>query len=200
MPFGLWTKKKKIDQVYEAQKQADLNYVISQLEHGNLRPLLGYEPNLSANNEVILFKLNNVSLEEARAQHRAQYVTVRMRIVSGLWVNPGQMQSESVDRLAEIDRGTLVITNKRLFLDGIKKSTIINLSQILTFRGFATGIVITKIGKEKKMYFKGLDQTIVPIRVQNRSYDQPLSGNVIELVIDHLMRLQATKDRAIDDE
>ncbi|HET7024378.1 MAG TPA: hypothetical protein VFI39_04165 [Gemmatimonadales bacterium] len=71
---------------------------------------------------------------------------VSIRIARGLYYRVGRSTPQRVTEqgLAEIDKGTLYLTNKRLFFDGQGKNTSIRLQNIIAFEVYSDGIAIEK--------------------------------------------------------
>jgi hypothetical protein len=94
--------------------------------------------------EEVIFCLPNVELMEPRAirysqrQLQGRSAGTSIRIMKGLSIRTGgfggtsQGQSESVDELRVVDRGTLVLTSKRLVFLGTKRTSNVKLKDIIT--------------------------------------------------------------------
>ena len=63
-------------------------------------------------------------------------------------------RSESRDELRDIDRGTLVLTNKRLIFIGSKRTTNIDLRKIISITAYKDGIASQRENKQKTDVYK----------------------------------------------
>jgi hypothetical protein len=51
------------------------------------------------------------------------------------------------------------------------------------------GIAITARNPARRLYFEGADRTVVLLKVQDRAYDEPLSGRVLRLTTEAIMKI-----------
>jgi hypothetical protein len=125
----------------EAQIEA---WVKDRQDHAMPLEMICTTPPVIGNGEEVIFCLPNVDLMEPRAvrysqrQSQGAYGGSSVRIAKGFSIRTGgyggtsQSQSESVDELRTIDRGTLTLTSKRLVFLGAKRTSNTKLKDIIT--------------------------------------------------------------------
>jgi hypothetical protein len=127
----------------EQSKQID-TWVKERQDQGLPLEMICSDPPVIGNNEEVIFCLPNVDLMEPRAVRYSQRalqgrsVGSSTRIMKGLSIRTGgygghsQGQSESVDELRCIDRGTLVLTTARLVFLGAIRTSNVKLKDIIS--------------------------------------------------------------------
>lgn len=175
------------------QKEADMEFWMTQLKEGNIPVRIGGEaPIILKKNEELMFALPNTSLWEPRAVRRTTggYGGPSFRVAKGVYFRVGgfRAQSESHEELRTIDQGALTLTNKRLVFSGAKRTINIDLRKIVSVEPYRDGIAIRREGKEKTQYFTGIDQAELTITVGNRVYKEPFSGLILMYLIEGLTK------------
>jgi hypothetical protein len=103
--------------------------------------------------EQVIFCLPGVSLMEPRAVRytRGGSAGSSIRIMKGLSIRTGGWagRSESVEELRTIDRGTLVLTTKRLVFLGQLRTNSVILSDIISIQSFTDAIDVHRERKQK---------------------------------------------------
>jgi hypothetical protein len=103
--------------------------------------------------EHAVFVLPGVNLLEPRAIRRSRNYyggpTIRLAKGLSLRLGAGVSESESSDDLRNIDRGTLVLTTKRLAFMGSLRTTDINLKDIVGMKAYTDGIQLHRERKER---------------------------------------------------
>jgi len=175
------------------QKEADMEYWMTQLKEGNIPILMGGEaPILLKKKEELIFGLPNIFLWEPRAVRRTTggYGGPSFRVAKGVYFRVGgfRAKSESDEELRTIDQGSLTLTNKRLVFSGAKRTINIDLRKIVSVEPYSDGIAIRREGKEKTQYFTGIDQAELTINVGERVYKEPFSGLILMYLIEGLTK------------
>jgi hypothetical protein len=182
MPFGLW--KKKAQPTVDRQRQVDVGYATRRLAQGDLSLVSG----CNADRSVVL-TLHNISLMEPRL---AQAVEggIRGKIARGLYFYVAQPQvAEPVEELVEVDRGTMTVTVDGLVFAGKSRHIKIGFSAIESIGHTQNGIKIVTRNGAQTLHFEGADKVVIPLKVQDRAYSQPLSGKLMRLVVEAVIRI-----------
>lgn len=176
MPFGLWNRKVQV--TVDRQRQVDIGYATRRLEQGDLSFISG----IDQDGPVFL---NDILLLEpgiARAEGG-----IKGRIARGLYFYVPQPQSpEPVEELAEVDRGTLTITNEGIAFAGKTRRIGVGFGAIESISHSRDGITI--IAKTAHRLHFGSGGTAITIKVQDRTYRESLSGTLLRLVIEAVMK------------
>ncbi len=173
----------------DKQKEADMEFLLEELREGKI-PLRieGEAPVILKKNEDIQIVLPNISLVESRAIRTGYYRGPSVRLVKGVYYRFGKSISESHDELRTIDRGTLILTNKRLIFSGSKNAINIELKKIVSMEPYSDGIALNREGKQKTQYFADIDQAVLTFTVDDRQYTEPLSGLILMYLIEGLTK------------
>lgn len=103
--------------------------------------------------EQVVFVLPDVDLLEPRAVRRSRSYhggpTIRLAKGLSLRLGAGVSQSESQDELRNIDRGTFVLTTKRLAFMGSLRTTNVSLNDIVGIQGYSDAILVHRERKER---------------------------------------------------
>jgi len=155
--MGLFGFKSK-----EEKSQEELNRQVA--EANEFAKKLDKEKNLSAIKTQLLLKLGEEAFIEAESTLYESRATSYyqgsssgggFRVMKGVYVGGSSRsgKSESKQELKTIDKGSLVMTNKRLVFSGLHESRNILLDKILSFEPKIDSILVTAENKAKKMYF-----------------------------------------------
>jgi hypothetical protein len=132
--------------------------------------------------------MDGVTFLEPRAVRRGAYSGVRVRVVSGVYLHTGGWQSEAAAELRQMDRGRLMITNRRIRFDGTMMAKDIGLFDIETLTYYDDAFSVAKRGRERLMYFADVDNTSVQVTIGEVSrlptvHDIPLTGNIVTSIL-----------------
>jgi len=161
------------------QREAHIEGWLAQLREGDISPMMdfgGGSPILLKRKEELILALPNIALLEPRAVRRGGGGSVR--VAKGLYLRT--FEAESHDELRELDRGTLTLTNKRLVFSGTQRSADISLGKIVSIEPYKDAIVVRKSGRQRAQYFTGLGQASLRIAIEDRAYQEPLTGLLLK--------------------
>ncbi len=173
--------------------QNDMTFFVNALNKGetNLTPIPN-PPIILKKNEEACVALSGITLREARAvRHtRGGYAGPTIRVAKGVSFRMGSVaaRSESRDELRDIDRGTLVLTNKRLIFIGSKRTTNIDLRKIISITAYKDGIASQRENKQKTEYFTGIDRHTLTFSTNGRSHNVPFTGLIMKAAIEGKIR------------
>ena len=160
----------------------DIQLWLNAIDQEVANPVLETAPNLMLKKgEFALLSLNNISLREPRSVRitHGGYAGPRIRVAKGVSFNLGAFgaSSESHEEIREIDRGNLLLTNKRLIFSGLKRSTNIQLKKIMSIDVFTDGIAVRRENKQKTEYFVGINTGNFVVKDENNAiYRYSLNG------------------------
>lgn len=176
MPFGLWNKRVQV--TVDRQRQVDLGYAVRRIEQGDLS-FIG----IGQGDSIFL---DGITLLE-RGVARPVEGGIRDRIVRGLYFYIPQPQTpEPVEELAEVDRGTLTIADEGIAFAGKSRRIGIGFGAIESISHTLSGITIMA-KTTHKMHF-GSGGGAVTLKVQERTYREPLSGTLLRLIVEAAMK------------
>lgn len=179
MPF--W--KKKAGATVDRQRQVDLGYVARQLEQGDLSLIEGCSLDSS-----IALTLHNISLMEpgvARAEGG-----LKEKIAKGLYFYVAQPQApEPAEELVEADRGTMTVTVDGIVFAGKSRHIGLGFGAVESMGYTEKGISISTRNGSQRIHFEGADRVVVPLKVQERAYSQPLSGKLLRLLVEAVIKI-----------
>ncbi len=182
MPFGL--KKKKAQVTVDRQRQVDICYATRKLEQGDLSFIAGSDPD-----RPIILSFQNISLAEPKLIQRTSDGGIKNKISKGLYFYVGQTQEpEPTEELVQIDIGTMTITPQGIAFAGKSKRISVNFDDIDSIGHTNNGITISARSQLQRLRFEGVDRVIVPLKVQDRTYRQALSGRHMRLLIEAAMK------------
>lgn len=175
----------------QEKKSAEIDLVnfVNQLEQGdvNLSPVTNPPIILKKNEEADLV-LNGILLREPRAvrQTYGGYGGPTFRVAKGVSFRLGSVaaHSESHEELRDIDKGTLVLTNKRLIFIGSKRTNNIDLKKIIAIEAYKDGIGSQRENKQKTEYFIGTNNSTLTFTINRRSHRVPFIGPILKAAIE----------------
>jgi hypothetical protein len=100
------------------------------------------------------FLQEDVVLSETRAVRKSVGGFGGFRIAKGVIIGGYRGTSESHQEWRSIDRGQLVLTDKRLVFDGNKENRAISLDKIISFNIYLNSISVSVEGKSKDVNFE----------------------------------------------
>ncbi len=182
MPFGLW--RKKVQATVDRQRQVDIGYAIRQLEQGNLSFIVGCNFDSS-----VVLTLDNISLMKPQLV-QATTDGIKEKIAKGLYFYVAQTQStEPVEVLAEVDRGMMTITVEGIVFAGRFRHIGLGFGAIESIGYDNKGITVATRNSAQKLYFEGADRAVIPLKVQDRMYSEPLSGKLMRLLVEAVIMI-----------
>jgi ribosomal protein L40E/ribosomal protein L37AE/L43A len=189
-------EQNKIDQIkkqnelkeVEAAKKRDVNEFINGLQKGSAKINSNEQsPIILKRNEQTTLIMHNITLREPRAvrQTVGGYGGPTFRVAKGVSFRLGGVaaRSESHEELRNIDRGTLVLTTRRLIFIGSKRTTNIYLNKIVAIEPYKDGIGSQRENKQKTEYFIGSNKTTLTINKNGRRTTIPVNGVVLKAAI-----------------
>jgi hypothetical protein len=175
MPFGFWNKK--VQTTVDRQKQVDIGYVTRRLEKGDLSFIVGLDQDRP-------FFLNDILLLEpgiVRAEGG-----IKGRIARGLYFYMSQPQSPGpAEELAGVDRGTLTITDEGIAFAGKTRRIGVGFGAIESISHGQNRITIVARTAHRLHFGSG---GTITLKVQDRKYDEPLSGTFLRLIVEAAMK------------
>ena len=143
-------------------------------------------------NEELICILNDISLLEPRTVRSGIYGGPSFRIARGMYVRLGAFRSESHEEIQQVDKGTLVLTNKRLVFLGSKRTLEIDLRKILSMEPYSDALGVRISGKTRTIYFSGMDKTKFTLTFTDqwgtRTYEEPFTGLVLMCAIKGMIK------------
>jgi hypothetical protein len=189
MPFGLG--RRKAQPTVDRQRQVDLGYVASRLAEGDLSLVAGCSTDSS-----VTLTLHNISLVESRVA-RADGGGIREKIARGLYFYVTQPQSaEPVEELVELDRGTVTITIEGIAFAGKSRHIGVGFGAIESISHSQNGMAISTRNGAQRIHFEGADRVIIPLKVHDREYSQHLSGKLMRLLLEAVIKISFDDGRA----
>ena len=169
------------------QEQHDLEVFNQSLSSG--KPLLPAPTDtiiVLKKNEVPIYKINDVSLSEPRAVRtsKGRYGGASVRVMKGVTLHSGNTTSTSTshDEIKFIDRGELLITNKRIVFLGQNRTTNIDLNKIIAITSRNNEIQVQRSNKQKPEYFTRINST-QNIMIEGRSYTVDIDADMLKKLI-----------------
>lgn len=184
MPF--W--KKKTEATVDRQRQVDLGYVARQLGEGDLSFIEG-----CALDSSIALTLHNISLVEPRAAHAE--AGIREKIARGLYFYVAQPQVGPAEELAEVDRGDVTVTVDGIIFAGKFRHIGIGFGAVESISHSQNGIAISTRNGAQRICFEGADRVVILLRVHDREYRQPLSGKLLRLLVEAVIKISFADER-----
>jgi hypothetical protein len=177
MPFGIWNRR--VQATVDRQKQVDLGYAIRQLEKGDMSPLVGIE------HDVVL---NDIPLLEVTLTKKVVDGGIRGRITRGLYFYVPEPQSpEPVEELVEVDRGTMTVNADGILFAGKTRRIAVGFGAVESIGH--TRDWITVLAKNSRRMYLGVGRNTVTLKVQDRMYKEPLSGTLMRLLVEAVMKV-----------
>ncbi|MCX7846926.1 MAG: hypothetical protein N2595_02690 [bacterium] len=123
-------------------------------------------------------------LLETRSVRQSRGMGLAFRIARGIYLGGGDRYSESAPLLRRIDKGRLVMTNKRLIFDGATENRTIVLKDIISFTPYLTAVEVSVASRAKSMIFKLKNPVICATVGQILCrYDNPQAVDSIQLTV-----------------
>ncbi|HEV8405467.1 MAG TPA: hypothetical protein VGQ13_06130 [Nitrososphaera sp.] len=189
MPFGL--RKKKAQVTVDRQRQVDICYATRQLEQGNLSSVAVSDPD-----KPIVLSFQNISLAEPRLAQGTLEGGIKEKIAKGLYFYVGQAQDPGlVEELVQLDVGTMTITSDGIAFVGRSKHISIDFGDIDSMGHTNNGITISARTHLQRLRFEGADKVVVPLKVQDRMYNQRLSGRLMRILLEAVMNTSLDRRR-----
>ena len=143
-------------------------------------------PMLLQGGESMMFCLDNIILVEPHSVSTGVYggPSIRLGRVS---IRGGGFRSESHEELREVDRGMLVLTDRRLVFAGEKRSVDIALPKLTAVEGQEDTLVVHTAGTEKTRMFVGFNSQTARFEVPGRAYDGLVTGAKVQEAIGTLV-------------
>ena len=172
----------------EALKKSDINQFLTGLQNGEIGlNTAESSPIMLKKNETLSMVLHNISMLEPRSVRYTVggYAGPSIRVAKGLSFRVGSIaaHSESHEELRNIDKGSLVLSNKRLIFLGSKRTTNIDLHKIVAIEAYKDGIESQRENKQKAEYFIGTDKSNITFTIEGRSSTIPVNGVVLKAAI-----------------
>ena len=175
---------------YREQREIDMEYWMTQLQEGNVPVhITGVEtPIILKKNEKLQLVLPEISLSEPRAVRTSVYGGPGFRVAKGVYFRVGRTRSESHEELKHIDQGVLTLTDKRFVFSGTKRNINVDLRKIVSMEPYSDGIALRVESRQKTQYFTGVDQVKIAITIDDRTYEEQLSGLILMYLIEGLIK------------
>lgn len=100
---------------------------------------------------------NKVRLFELRKVTKSERGGGAIRIAKGVYIGGTKGTSRSYDELREIDKGELILTNKRLIFDGTNNTRDVKLDKIISISESLDNLEIAIEGRDKSQVYDGID-------------------------------------------
>ena len=141
------------------QIDTDMQYLMEKFSSGALKiKIIRTTPSIILqNNEEVICALPNIYLSETRSVRitNGVYGGPSFRVAKGVSLRLGRSTSrgESHPEMRQIDRGSLIITNRRFIFNGTIKTVDVPILKIVQIDPLDDGIGLSKQSREKKQYF-----------------------------------------------
>lgn len=150
--------------VYELQKTcgnlAETRMILSKIIKERTLPTVNTHIILKPDEEA--YFVGNVQLCEVRAARRHNNFFVGSRATRRIFVGGSTGVSRSFDELRNIDKGSFVLTNKRIVFDGAFGSRNVPLNKIISVkRGGLSELEVAIEGKEKSQIYKNFSNSLL---------------------------------------
>lgn len=155
----------------------DIGYAARRLEQGDLSPVAGIDP------ESFALSLDNVSLLEPRLA-KAVEGGIKGRIARGLYFYVAQPPGPA-EELAEIERGIMTIGVDGIAFAGKTRRIGVGFGAIESIAHTQNGITIA--ARAQRLHF-GAGGAAVTLKVQDRTYSQPLFGRLLRLLVEAMIK------------
>ena len=103
----------------------------------------------------------------------------RVRLAKNLSFNLGAFRAAPHEELHDVDRGALVLTNKRYALMGEKRTVSANLGQIVGIEPYRDAVAIHRANKQRLEMCCDLDRGGFPFAWEGRTHEAILTGRVV---------------------
>ncbi len=192
LSVGEWNRIAEGGLSDEEQKQKDMEYWMSELKKGNISfHIPGEVDIILKRGEHVIFSLPDIQLWEERAVRRTKgyYGGPSLKVAKGLYFRLGgfNAESEAHEKLTDIDRGELILTNKRLVFSGSMESLDIGLKKILQVKPYSDAFAISRESRKRVLYFVGINDAMLTLSISGRTYKEPMSGLIVMYMIEGLV-------------
>lgn len=174
------------------QKKHDLKKWLADAASGKINFKEPESPIILKKDEKAVLVLDEVTFWEPRAvrQTRGLYGGPTIRVAKGVSFRLGgvQAQSESHEKLKQIDKGILTLTTRRIIFTGEKRTINIDLRKILSIEAHNNGIASQRENKQKTEYFLNTNNTQINITVRGNHYTIPVTGEVLKSIIEGMIK------------
>ncbi|MGB6839012.1 MAG: hypothetical protein WBE27_01915 [Microgenomates group bacterium] len=152
--FGIKSKKEKTEEELNRQV-AEANEFIKKINTEKSLPSIPTQLLLKSGEEAFIQTESALYESRATSYYQGSSSGGGFRVMKGVYVGGSSRsgKSESKQELKVIDKGTLVMTNKRLVFSGLHENRNILLDKILSLEPKSDSILVTAENKTKKMYF-----------------------------------------------
>ncbi|MBU0711340.1 hypothetical protein KKA87_05390 [bacterium] len=138
-------------EIIEREKKDIINRFIKGEEANNFPSNV-----LLKKDERLIIDIPNIILaEEKTTKVGGGYLGFSIRIMKGVSVRPGVFTGSKETKVAQIDKGSFTLTNKRIIFSGDRQTRNFNLSSINSLLPTDNGIGINRNGKTKTEYYLG---------------------------------------------
>lgn len=137
--------------------------------------------------EKIIFSMNGIELNEPksiRVTNSSHYGSGHKRGNHSIGFGVSTSVGESQEVIKNVDRGQMIITNKRFIFSGAKRNVDVNISQIISVTTYSNGIKLQRKGKKKSEYFIGIDKLYFNYNYENEKYFFVANGNFIKAMVE----------------
>jgi len=135
---------------------------------------------------------SGITLMEPRAvsQTRGGYAGPTIRVAKGVSFRMGSVaaRSESHEELRNIDKGTLVLTNKRLIFMGSKRTTNIDLRKIISITAYKDGIASQRENKQKTKILHRNGSSYSNLHQEWKIHTVPFTGFIMKAAVEGKIR------------
>lgn len=152
--FGIKSKEEKAKE--ELQRQAtEANEFAKKLDKDKDLPAISTNLILKSGEEAFIQADSTLYETRATSYYKGSSSGGGLRVMNGVYMGGSSRsgKSESKQELKSIDKGVLVLTNKRLIFSGLAEGRNIPLDKIISFDPKIDSILVTADNKTKKMYF-----------------------------------------------
>ncbi len=172
----------------EEVASADLEAFLGTVQDGSARFMPSDLPSPVAlkRGEELVLVCSNVVLREPRSVTTGVYGGPRIQVAKGLSFNVGGFRAAPHEELKDIDSGDLVLTSKRLIFMGGKRTSTVNLTQVIGVEPYADAVAVHRSNKQRMEMFCNLNRHEFQYSVEGRSYRERLSGGIIAYLIEGL--------------
>ena len=137
--------------------------------------------------ELVSVLCPDVILRAPRRVTQGVYGGPRVRLAKNLSINLGAFRVAPHEELHDVDRGTLVLTNKRYAFMGEKRTVSANLSQIVSIEPYRDAVAVHRANKQRREMYCNLDRYGFPFAWEGRTHQADLTGRVVAGAFDGLI-------------
>ena len=189
-----WKKIAQESGALVKQRQRDIEYYLDNLQKGTMpMQFVGADqlPIMLKKGETVAVGIPEVALYEPRVVTTSfgGFAGPSFRVGKGMSIRSGMFasRSQSHEEVQLIDQGLLVVTSKRMVFMGRKHNNTMDLTKIISIEPYPTGIALRRDGKQKTEYYYGLDHVTMTLKINNREYEELLTGPLLLCMIQGLL-------------